>query len=356
MIPPAAPPGEGLERLAAFGREVGAQRNADGVLASLARHAAQLADCQRVEVATFRPEPPILLVTGFEGGAPIREQRLDVDDPHSEIARCFRDNEERLIANAASHAGGAQAMASAWLCPLEAGGRRFGVLVVSCVRPDAFGPGKALALRAMASYVGIALANAAAREVADAVGHELRTAQSEIERIANTDPLTGLANRRSFLAAAHAEVSRSVRYGRSLGLIIADIDHFKTINEKRGHACGDQVISSAARVFNTGRRAIDSLGRIGGAEFAMLLPEADVPTALGATDRLRLAIEKAPALWEGQRVPFTMSFGAAVLEGSVAAEMDAMRALEALVSRADAALSEAKASGRNRACGRVVSS
>jgi diguanylate cyclase (GGDEF)-like protein len=308
---------EGVERLAAFGREVGTQRTADGVLATFARHAAQVTDAQRIQVAMFRPEPPVLLLTGIDAGNPTREHRLDVDDPKSEIARCFRDNEERLIAGSASLGDGAPPMASSWLSPLEAGGRRVGVLAVSCPRPDAFGPGKALSLRAMASYVGIALANAAAREAADAVEHELRTAQSEIERIANTDPLTGLANRRSFLSAAHAEASRSVRYGRSLGLIIADIDHFKSINEKRGHACGDQVITSAARVFNSGRRAIDSLGRIGGAEFALLLPEADVPTALGATERLRLAIEKSPAIYEGSRIPFTMSFGAAVLEGAL---------------------------------------
>jgi len=332
---------DGLERLAAFGREVAAQRSADGVLATLARHAAQITDAQRVEFAMYRQEPPCLLVQGFDGGAPLREGRLDVDDPASEIARSFRDREERLIGNT-------------WLAPLEAGGSCIGVLAITCTRPDAFGPGKALALRAMASYVGTALANVAARREADAAEHELRHAQSEIERIANTDPLTGLANRRSFLAAAHAEASRSVRYARSLGLIIADIDQFKSINEKRGHACGDHVIVSAARVLNTGRRAIDSLGRIGGEEFALLLPEADVPTALGATERLRAAIEKAPAMYEGQRIAYTMSFGAAVLEGAVAAEMDAAHALEALVSRADAALTEAKASGRNRACGRVV--
>lgn len=345
---------DGLDRLADFGREICSQRDAEGVLATLARHVTQVADAQRVAVATFRPEPPLLLLQSFDAGAPGREQRVEVEHPRSEIARCFREGEERLIAGPAELGDGALPLASTWLSPLEAGGRRIGVLIVSCARPDAFGPGKALMLRAMASYVGMAIANAAARREADAAGHELRTAQSEIERIANTDPLTGLANRRSFLSAAHAEASRSVRYGRSLGLIIADIDHFKTINEKRGHSCGDQVIVSAARVLNTGRRAIDSLGRIGGEEFALLLPEADVPTALGATERLRLAIEKAPAMWDGQRITYTMSFGAAVLEGTVAAEMDAMRALEALVSRADAALSEAKASGRNRACGRVV--
>ena len=332
---------EGLERLAAFGKEVTAQRSADSVLASLARHAAQVTDAQKVEVAMYRPEPPCLLLHGFAAGSPVRETRLDVEDPASGIARCFREGEERLVG-------------TTWFSPLEAAGGRIGVLAVTCARADAFGPGKALALRAMGAYVGIALANVVARREADAAEHELRHAQSEIERIANTDPLTGLANRRSFLAAAHAEASRSVRYGRSLGLIIADIDQFKSINEKRGHACGDYVIVSAARILNTGRRAIDSLGRIGGEEFALLLPEADVPTALGATERLRLALEKSPAVFEGTRIPYTMSFGAAVLEGAVAAEMDAARALEALVSRADAALAEAKSSGRNRACGRVV--
>lgn len=345
---------DGLERLAAFGREVCAQRGAEGVIATLARHAAQVADCQRVEVAIFRPEPPLLIVHGFDGGAPMREVRIDVSNAASEIARAFREGEERLFAGPAQLGDGAPAPASVWLSPLEAGGARIGVLAVTCTRPDAFGPGKALTLRAMASYVGTALANAAARREADAAEHELRHAQSEIERIANTDPLTGLANRRSFLAAAHAEASRSVRYGRSLGLIIADIDQFKAINETRGHACGDYVIVSAARVLNTGRRAIDSLGRIGGEEFALLLPEADMGTAIGATERLRQAIAAHPAMFEGNRIVFTMSFGAAVLEGGVAAEMDAAHALEALVSRADAALAEAKASGRNRACGRVV--
>lgn len=332
---------DGLERLAVFGREVAEQRTAEAVVMTLARHAAHVTEAHRVEVAVYRPEPPLLLLQGYEGGTPLREQRLDVEDARSILAACFREGEERLVA-------------STWLSPLEAGGARVGVMAVTCLRPDAFGPGRALALRAMAAYVGIALANVAARREADAYGHELRHAQSEIERIANTDPLTGLANRRSFLAAAHAEASRSVRYGRSLGLIIADIDQFKAINEKHGHSGGDHVIVSAARVLNTGRRAIDGLGRIGGEEFALLLPEADMGTAIGATERLRQAIAAHPAMFEGNRIAFTMSFGAAVLEGGLAAEMDAARALEALVSRADAALSEAKASGRNRACGRVV--
>lgn len=190
----------------------------------------------------------------------------------------------------------------------------------------------------------IAAAEAARAEALARTNSELRAAQAELERLANTDVLTGIANRRHFLANARAECERSLRYGRPLALVIGDIDLFKAINDAWGHPCGDLVIAAAARALDSQRRSVDGIGRLGGEEFGLLLPEADLATARGVAERVRAAIEAVVVEWEGRPVPFTMSFGLAVLD---AASGSAADALEALISRADAALYAAKAAGRN---------
>lgn len=173
-------------------------------------------------------------------------------------------------------------------------------------------------------------------------GEALRHANVELERLANTDSLTGLANRRHFMAVLDAEIERSERYGRPLSLISLDLDHFKTVNDTYGHATGDEVLRFIADSMEEVCRDIDLPARIGGEELAILLPETGLEGAEALAERLRERIasrlQRAP---DGRTFHVTASLGVATL-GPESPDR------EGLLHEADAALYEAKRSGRDR--------
>lgn len=160
-------------------------------------------------------------------------------------------------------------------------------------------------------------------------------------REARTDSLTGLVNRRRFSEAAAAEWGRSIRYGRPSSLILFDLDRFKQINDEQGHAAGDAVLKKVAEVCQFEIRDFDLIARIGGEEFAVLLPETSAEAALGLAERLRRCIERLEVKSGGGVLRPTASFGVAplTLEGH-----DWTEALHL----ADGALYRAKENGRNR--------
>jgi diguanylate cyclase (GGDEF)-like protein len=169
-----------------------------------------------------------------------------------------------------------------------------------------------------------------------------REAQAQ-RRLANTDMLTGIANRRHFMAGAAVELKRAARAGRPLALLMADIDHFKRVNDSFGHAAGDRVIAAVAQTLAGQQRAGDLIGRLGGEEFAVLLPDTALAEAQRVAERLRTAVAALRLDWEGQPVPVTMSFGCSDSAGGASEA-----ALLGLMQRADLALYEAKRAGRNR--------
>jgi len=168
--------------------------------------------------------------------------------------------------------------------------------------------------------------------------NELEQANALLGQLATVDALSGAANRRRFDEAFVAETARSLRYGRPLSLILADIDRFKRVNDTHGHAAGDEVIRGFAKTMEDHVRGSDLVARYGGEEFAVLLPETTAAEALELAERLRRAVESASYGVAGQ---VTASFGVAAL----AAESTSAELLEA----ADRALYEAKQQGRNRA-------
>ena len=179
--------------------------------------------------------------------------------------------------------------------------------------------------------------------VARELGGPLRIALlvEETQRAATTDPLTGIMNRRALLAALDIEQSRSERHGYPMSLMLLDVDHFKAINDGRGHAMGDQVLAALGRLLAQQARKTDLVGRWGGEEFVMVLAGAPESGARIAAERVRAAVEAMTVLDErGQRVPVTISLGVACLEVNDNAEL--------LVDRADRAMYQAKAAGRNR--------
>ncbi|MDO9408860.1 diguanylate cyclase [Patulibacter sp.] len=164
----------------------------------------------------------------------------------------------------------------------------------------------------------------------------------EAEREAHTDPLTGLANRRRFNDAVAIAVDAAQRDGRPLSMLVLDLDHFKSVNDEHGHVVGDDVLKATARAMQDAVRGGDVAARIGGEEFAIVMPRSDTEGARMLAERLRTAVERmrVPAP-DGQEIRLTTSIGTATGSGTV---IDA----PALLAAADAALYAAKRGGRNR--------
>jgi len=162
----------------------------------------------------------------------------------------------------------------------------------------------------------------------------------ELERTGRTDPLTALPNRRCFEDTLSAEIARAGRTGAALSLAIVDLDFFKRINDTFGHPTGDEVLRAVAATARATVRGHDMLARIGGEEFAIVMPETNAAEAKSASNRVRTAIAGDPILLQsGERVSVTASAGAAALKPGESATD--------LLARADAALYEAKNAGRN---------
>lgn len=171
-----------------------------------------------------------------------------------------------------------------------------------------------------------------------------KEAERQLEHLATTDPLTGLHNRRSFMDIAERELSRAKRHNSPLAIMMLDLDHFKTINDTHGHLVGDSVIHAFGMLCQQSTRAFDTVGRIGGEEFVVLLPESSLEQALAVAERLRQATERMRlSLEHGLPLQFTVSIGVAVTSGSTPN-------VDTLLSQADGALYEAKRAGRNRVC------
>jgi diguanylate cyclase (GGDEF)-like protein/PAS domain S-box-containing protein len=164
---------------------------------------------------------------------------------------------------------------------------------------------------------------------------------NEAQRMAITDGLTGLFNRRHFFERAEAEFVRARRYHHALSVIMLDVDLFKQVNDAHGHAVGDRALRRIADELRQQLRSIDLLGRYGGEEFAVLLPETDCQNAWRAAERLRASVEALPISVGDTPVRVTISLGVAEADESC-------RTLDLLLERSDQALYAAKNGGRNR--------
>lgn len=172
---------------------------------------------------------------------------------------------------------------------------------------------------------------------------EHKNYQATLERLATTDHLTGLLNRRAFLDATEREIRRAHRYGQPLALIMLDVDHFKRINDGHGHPAGDEVLRRIAATCRGMLRDGDLMGRLGGEEFAITLVQPPLQVASAVAERLRKAVSELGIEFGGERLAVTISLG-------IAEVGEGITSLDHLISRADACLYTAKREGRNRAC------
>jgi diguanylate cyclase (GGDEF)-like protein/PAS domain S-box-containing protein len=176
-----------------------------------------------------------------------------------------------------------------------------------------------------------------------------RDAGQEARDAAVCDHLTGIGNRRAFFNAADTEMRRWRRMPRPLSLLVIDADYFKKINDTYGHPVGDAVLRHIAGLMGETFRQIDVVARIGGEEFAVLLPSTNLASAQRVAERLRVALEEHPTPTDVGPVRCTVSIGVATMD-------EAIDSVEALLKRGDEALYAAKRSGRNRVCGPPIES
>lgn len=211
--------------------------------------------------------------------------------------------------------------------PVRVKGRTIGLISVQCRKVDVYAAHHAEIIKALSAYVGVALENA--------------RLFAELKSIAGTDALTGTLNRRRFMEVFASELQRVRRYCGKLGIILFDLDKFKLVNDRHGHASGDLVLKEAARRCASSLRSNDYLARFGGEEFIIILPCTGLDGTLVVAERTRKSFEDMPViLADGQTLVFTASFGCTSLcEGDD---------LDSLMARVDKALYKAKDGGRNR--------
>ncbi|NHZ61200.1 CHASE domain-containing protein [Massilia genomosp. 1] len=173
---------------------------------------------------------------------------------------------------------------------------------------------------------------------------ERKRIDDELHALASTDFLTGLPNRRVFMARLDDQFARLQRsVDECASVLMLDIDHFKHVNDVHGHAVGDAVLRHMAGLMRSGQRKIDTLGRVGGEEFAVLLPGTTGLAAQQYAERLRQSVADSPLDGEGRHIAITVSIGIATIDAGDTSP-------DAALIRADKALYRAKAQGRNRVC------
>lgn len=208
------------------------------------------------------------------------------------------------------------------MAPVRAGGRLWGVISVAVGHGRTLGPDAVEKVAAFADLISTAVVN--------------RQTRQQLVDQATRDPLTGLYNHRAFHERLRTELARAQRYGRELALVVLDVDHFKSINDAAGHDIGDRVLANVAARLREAARTEDTIARIGGDEFAMLLPETDGVRAYAAMERTRSMIGASPVL---PGISVTISAGICDLRN--AQDADSMFRL------ADGALYWSKAHGRD---------
>lgn len=217
-------------------------------------------------------------------------------------------------------------------CPLTLTEEIVGVLLVQSCHRDAYTDRNLETIKALASFIAIALNNSRQSE-------ELKAKARELELASRTDPLTGLFNRRHLMEKIEEERLRYKRSSRPFSVIICDIDFFKKVNDMYGHDCGDAVLKSLANLLGRHIRKQDCLGRWGGEEFLILLPETNSEGAATLAEKLRKRIEEYEFNYAGMKLPITMTFGVAQYNDEYG--------VDACIVGADSALYKGKSNGRN---------
>ncbi len=295
---------------------VAAEESAPELFALVAEEAARVLDMEMAGVSRFVPTGPALVEGAWSGPGAVGGGA--VDELWGDAVTLTG---EATIFGAPSGPGESGDV-SGVAAPVRVGQRLWGVVAAATTRPGPIDPAAPEILSRFAELVSLAIGSAEARE--------------QLAALALTDALTGLPNQRTFTKRLGDEVVRARRHARPLSLMMIDIDHFKLVNDTHGHEVGNQVLIEIARRLSGLARGEDTVARVGGEEFAWILPESDARGAYWVAERARAAIAETPFRGVGH-----LTISAGVCESDEAAYPDE------LFRRADAALYEAKAQGRN---------
>ena len=306
---------EELERLVAFGQALGRALDFDSIRVAIGQHLSALAGTDNVWV---------LVREGTEW------QALSGDTRGAEDVLQWGDIAEQLLASGTDKTPNQLAQPRTVGVPLVVGGSAMGVLGV---RPDAGGlaPDKRRIIEAAAALLAVSIKNAQLFR--------------EVKENSVRDALTGCFTRGHSLDVIDAELRRARRSQTPVSMIMFDLDHFKDVNDRHGHLCGDAVLSAVGKRMKEVLRGSDLKCRYGGEEFLVLLPETPLHGARRVAETLRKEIAERPVPWAGEALTVTASFGLAqTLPGEVN--------VHAVIARADQALYRAKDDGRN--CVRIA--
>ena len=339
-----------LETLGTIGREITASLDSGAVFEALHRHVHRLLDATCFAVYLIDAGGNTLSTAfGVEAGAPLPRRVLALDNPTSRFVRCALSRDEIVLdidpdVADPNRIPGTLATLSLLYAPLLGGERLLGVMSIQSPKRNAYAERERSIFRALCAYGAIALDNAAAYGAVDAAQRELRQTQvqlvaqnSQLERLAATDQLTGLSNRLRLTQALEEEASRGRRYATGFCILLLDVDHFKMVNDVHGHPVGDQVLIGIASVLREGIREVDIAGRWGGEEFMVLCRETTLEGAMVLAEKLRSAIHACEFESVGRK---SASLGVASFRPG--------ESLAETIARADAALYRAKDGGRNR--------
>jgi diguanylate cyclase (GGDEF)-like protein len=269
------------------------------------------------------------------GYSDARIQKFTFPGSKSYVARTVQGKKPLLINDVQTEPLGrlgmvhpeARTIRSAIAAPLITADKILGALSLESSKRSAFDGSDLHLLKSFAATATLAIQNA--------------QLHAEVQKLAITDSLTGLYNRRGFDSFGNREVERLHRFGRPLSALMVDVDDFKDVNDHYGHHVGDQVIREVGKRISRNLREVDIIGRFGGDEFCILLPEADLVTARGVAERLRSEIEEQPIEIDGVPIFITISVG-------VARALPNAENLDNILGKADKALYTAKQHGRNR--------
>jgi diguanylate cyclase (GGDEF)-like protein len=258
---------------------------------------------------------------GISGYVIAKGKSLMIHDLLEEDQKARQDYPEFI------HFGSPEVVRSMLAVPMWLGGEVIGAISAQSYQPNVYNEEDLTLLEMLASYAAIALENSRLFK--------------KIQHLAITDSLTDIYNRRHLFELGQREFNRARRFKRPLSAIFIDIDHFKEVNDRYGHRAGDQVLILISRTIQEHIRDIDVIGRYGGEEFLLFIPEVNLETSRHIAERIRSSVELALSKSRFSKHPVTISLGVVTLT-------DDTPSLAALVARADAAMYDAKRDGRNR--------
>jgi diguanylate cyclase (GGDEF)-like protein len=364
-----------LEHLSAIGQEITAHLDAAAVFRALDRHVHGLLDATHFSIFLLEPDGETLVCTfGIEAGKPLPAIRVPLSSPSANSARCVRERREILIEldeqGVTPHLiPGTLPTLSLLFAPLRVGDRVLGAMTVQSLQAHSYGERERLIFRTLCAYGAIALDNARAYQQVAATqaqllekNLELEQAYKALEEVSLTDQLTGLRNRRFFLQNVDADVAMSLR-GYEAGIhreltecdlqaqndlvfFMVDLDHFKEVNDRYGHAAGDSILVQMQERLREVFRESDYVIRWGGEEFLVLARATHRDDAAGVAERMRRAVaERDFELPDGGRLSRTCSIGFACFP--FLPEQPRLLSWSQVVELADQGLYVAKRSGRN---------